>query len=71
MLKAKQSKVAVIHTFNPSTWETHTFNPSTREVETGRDMTGQREEYKVGGDKSSRHLFSLRIRGDRILPTLV
>ena len=31
----------------------HTFNPSTREVETGVIMGGQREEYKVGGDRSS------------------
>ena len=31
----------------------HTFNPSTMEVEMGIDMTGQREGYKVGGDRSS------------------
>ena len=43
----------MVRTFNPSTWETHTFNPSTREVETGRDTAGQREEYKVGRDRSS------------------
>ena len=42
----------------------HTFNPSTREVETGSDMAGRREEYKVGGDRSSG--FSLRFRRDGI-----
>ena len=31
----------------------HTFNPSTREVEIRSDMGGQREEYKVGGDRTS------------------
>ena len=31
----------------------HTFNPSTREVETERDMAGQREEYKAGGERHS------------------
>ena len=33
----------------------HTFNPSTRKVKAGRDMTGLREEYEVGGDRSSAH----------------
>ena len=43
-----------LNTFNPRT-KSHTFNPSTKEVETGRDMTGQKEEYKLGGDRSSEH----------------
>lgn len=30
----------------------HTFNTSTMEVEMELDMTGQREGYKVGGDRS-------------------
>ena len=38
----------------------HTFNPSTRKVETESDIAGQREEHKVGGDRSSG--FSLRFR---------
>ena len=52
-LKEKQSQAVVAHTFNPSIWESPAFNPSTKEVETGRDMAGQREEYKAGGDRSS------------------
>ena len=31
----------------------HDSNPSTKKVKTGRDMAGQKEEYKAGGDKSS------------------
>ena len=42
----------MVHTFNPSTWESHALNPSTRKVETGRDMAGRREEYKTGEDRS-------------------
>ena len=42
------------HAFNPSIWESHAFNPSTREVETGRNMTGQKEEYQAGGDRRER-----------------
>ena len=30
----------------------HTFNPRAKEVETRREMAGQREECKVGGDMS-------------------
>ena len=41
------------HTFNPNTWKSQAFDPSIREMETGRDMAGWREEYKVGGDRSS------------------
>ena len=33
----------------------YTVNPSTREVEIGRKMSGQREEYKAKGDRSSIH----------------
>ena len=39
---------------------THAFNPSTGEVETGSDMTGQGDEHKAEGDRSSG--FSLRFR---------
>ena len=42
-LKEKQNQAVMVHT----------FNPSSREVETGRDMAGQREECKAGGDRSS------------------
>ena len=45
---------------------THTFNPSAREVETGGDMAGQREEYKVGRDRSSG--FSLKFHREGIQP---
>ena len=45
----------VVSRFNPSTWESQGFNANIREVETGRDMTGQKEEYKARVDKSSRH----------------
>ena len=37
----------------------HTFNPNTGEVEAGRNMAGQKEEYKGEGDRSSK-AFSLR-----------
>ena len=53
-LKEKQSQVVVAHN----------FNPRTREMETGSDMAEQREEYKVGGDRSSG--FSLRFRREGI-----
>lgn len=33
----------------------HTFNLRTREVKTGRDIPGWREEYKVGGERSSQY----------------
>ena len=36
----------VVYTFNPSTWESHAFNPSARKVKAGRDVAGQREEYR-------------------------
>ena len=49
--KLIQSKIET----EPSGGVAHNFNPSTREVEMGRDMAGQREEYKVGGDGSSTH----------------
>ena len=55
--------------------EAHTFSPCSREVETGSDMAGERQEYRVGGDRSSgfsrgfvEKAFSLRIHRDRILP---
>ena len=38
------------------------FSPSTREVEMGRDMAGQREEYKAGGDKSSGQFETVSLR---------
>ena len=47
--------MVVAHTFNPSTWESHAFNPSTTEEESRKDMAGWRDEYKAGGDRSSRH----------------
>ena len=53
-LKEKQSQLVVAHTFNLSIRKSQAFNPNIREVETGRNMAGQREEYKVGGDRSSR-----------------
>ena len=58
-------QVVLVHIFNPSNWKSHAFNLSTREVETGKDMAGQREEYKAEGDRSS-IAFSLRILGGRI-----
>lgn len=42
------------HHFNFSNWESHAFNSNTREGETGRDTAGQREEYRVGGDRMLR-----------------
>ena len=41
----------VAKTFNPSL-DSLAFNPSTREVETGKNMAGQREEYKAGEDRT-------------------
>ena len=42
----KQIQVVVVHTFNPSVWESHTSNPSIREAEIEAIYLG-REEYKV------------------------
>ena len=59
----------MVHTFNPSAWESHAFNPSTREVETGRDMAGHRErERNIRREENGAQGFCLRMPRDRILP---
>ena len=52
-------ETVLTRTFNPSTWESRAFNPSTVEVGIGKNMNGQREEYKAG-----RVGCSLRIHRD-------
>ena len=58
----KQIRV-MVHTFNPSVWESHTFNPSTREV--GIEVVWLSRERNIKGKRLTQ-VWSLRICEDRV-----